>query len=504
MPEYMTDCMCDYDRANDTDESINVTERDDDICKCRKLSETELEQSKVHFERKPRLDINTPFNPGWFKNPSRFDGIEEVNAISQDPSELPNHEGEPDDEEVIIETFSCIEDEHYACATSSEAVSPFRSMVDWSIVTSEPQFALMSSTTEPSIENISTRGNKIRDGRDVPRHIGLKYDDLYEGTQPKLTPIAHGSRVDGRSMIGASYLGPADLSELPEEVSLPIDSRATTRVSLPDGSTHKLLVDTGASCSMINRAVFDRNKWLQTQPQFKPLRRTKIAAAGGRIIDVQFIINVLLNIHGHRFQVMVMVAPISKGLEVLIGIKNLIEMEGAVDLRSMSLLITPRMAYGRSMHDCEIPPGESKCISLLADTEKAVIGRALFRIPSTHECNSYLVYFKDNVARVRITNNQSVPYKIEQNDIVGHIDLRSVGYYRLDTEKIHRMLDQLYEFETLDSLLDTFVPTSESSDPQTTENDPYPWLEKGDPRRSQTDDQLIRQLIDLEPSVLNR
>ena len=34
--------------------------------------------------------------------------------------------------------------------------------------------------------------------------------------------------------------------------------------------------------------------------------------------------------------------------------------------------------------------------------------------------------------------------------------------------------------------------------------DPYPWLDKEDPRRFQTDDELIESKIDLSDSVLNK
>ena len=48
------------------------------------------------------------------------------------------------------------------------------------------------------------------------------------------------------------------------------------------------------------------------------------------------------------------------------------------------------------------------------------------------------------------------------------------------------------------------TPTKGKTEGKNDTDDPYPWLDKDDPRRFKTDEQLIRELVDLKDSLLTK
>ena len=63
------------------------------------------------------------------------------------------------------------------------------------------------------------------------------------------------------------------------------------------------------------------------------------------------------------------------------------------------------------------------------------------------------------------------------------IDIRSLGYYKIQQGVLHQRLTEYYSFES---------------------KDPYLWLQPNDPRIKLTDKQIIESTIDLSQSCLSK
>ena len=102
------------------------------------------------------------------------------------------------------------------------------------------------------------------------------------------------------------------------------------------------------------------------------------------------------------------------------------------------------------------------------------------------------------------------------------LDLRSVGYFKVSYQKMITMAEsrqtfKMYHYqqvrkepeEHIDKYFDMSKISSKRdnsrSDNVTTSNtDKYPWLDEDDPRRHQTDAEILYEKIDLKESALNR
>ena len=48
-------------------------------------------------------------------------------------------------------------------------------------------------------------------------------------------------------------------------------------------------------------------------------------------VSVLFVIPVIIYIHGHRFEIFTLVSEIHDNVDLLMGMKNIFELEGAID-----------------------------------------------------------------------------------------------------------------------------------------------------------------------------
>ena len=92
----------------------------------------------------------------------------------------------------------------------------------------------------------------------------------------------------------------------------------------------KILIDTGASKSYMSKSYFLRCKSLHIL--LKCASNTqRIQVGNGQYVGVLFVILVILTIWEHRFEVFTLVSEIHENVDLVLGIKNIFELEEVVD-----------------------------------------------------------------------------------------------------------------------------------------------------------------------------
>ena len=97
-----------------------------------------------------------------------------------------------------------------------------------------------------------------------------------------------------------------------------------------DDTECDILVDTGASKSYMSKSYFMRCKSLHSIPKFTSTM-TRIQVGNGQYVGVLFVIPVIMTIQNHRFEIFTLVSEIHENVVLVIGIKNLFELEGVID-----------------------------------------------------------------------------------------------------------------------------------------------------------------------------
>ena len=102
------------------------------------------------------------------------------------------------------------------------------------------------------------------------------------------------------------------------------------RYKLLDCVECQILLDMGASKSFMSKSHYLRCKSLYLLPKFTS-ETQRIQVGKGQYISVLFIIPVVIDIHGHRFEIFTLVSEIYKNVNLVLGIKNIFELEGIIN-----------------------------------------------------------------------------------------------------------------------------------------------------------------------------
>ena len=135
---------------------------------------------------------------------------------------------------------------------------------------------------------------------------------------------------------------------------------------LLDGTKCQLLLDTGTSKSFMSKSFYMQCKSLHTLPKFAATTQ-KIQVGNGQCVGVLFIIPVIVEIHGHRFEIYTLVS-IHENVDLVLGIKNVVELEGVINSRDCQFEFLNR----------SVPIYPEKEIILKPDEQKLVRVRAPF------------------------------------------------------------------------------------------------------------------------------
>ena len=93
----------------------------------------------------------------------------------------------------------------------------------------------------------------------------------------------------------------------------------------------QILLDTRASKSFMSKSHYLHCKSLHSLPKFTS-KTQKFQVGNGQYVSVLFIIPIIIDIHGHRFEIYTLVSKIHENIDIVLGIQNVFELEGVVNL----------------------------------------------------------------------------------------------------------------------------------------------------------------------------
>ena len=191
----------------------------------------------------------------------------------------------------------------------------------------------------------------------------------------------------------------------------------------------------------------------------------------------------------------------------MLGIKNVFELEGVINLcdccfnfLNTSLLIFPK-------EHVVLKPKEQKLIKVKAPFIDEISGLAIVKIldGSIYSTMLLKLKFMCKTAMLDIVNNSPGTLIFKPEEMLGILDLRSLGYYKIKLGILQKNLSKYYKFERADTLCKHFnkfinILKKEREQKELKEN--YPWLDPCDERKYMTDGEMLDKYIDLEKSCL--
>ena len=314
------------------------------------------------------------------------------------------------------------------------------------------------------------------------------------------------------------------------EGSFQITTKGETTGYLLDGTPIrvKTLVDSGATKPILNTKFYNRTEFLHQYPKFK-IKARKIKVADGRMIVIDECVNMLISFGSHVFEMVVYLLDMDENFDFIIGQKAMYELEGGPNFGTLSFHFLMRSIPLKAMREVTVRPGESKLygVQMLAVPPDFKGGTGVIKLRSENQGflpqTLKLQVDKKGRGLIRAHNEGDQTWTINLGETMGSIDMRSLGYFHISRDTIVETLEDHCRFLTEGETCEYFCKLiddhnelcnavntklkrrydNDTNDTNmTTENDPYPWLEPDDPRRSLTDQQIIERYVNLADADL--
>ena len=250
----------------------------------------------------------------------------------------------------------------------------------------------------------------------------------------------------------------------------------------------------------MSKSYYLQCKTLHALPNFSS-NTQKIQVGNGQYVSILFVIPVIIDIHRHRFEIFTLVSEIHNNVNLLMGMKNIFELEDMIDSHdscfsflSRSILFFPVMAV-------EMAPKMQKMVVIEAPFVEELLGMAIVKILDMKEQATSMIKLKffRNRAALKITNNTHETMTFGQTEMIGVVDLRLLAFYKIKQEVLQEHLGKHYHFELAEDIckqFNRFVNLIKKEEENAKEK--YPWLDDTDKRKYMMDREILDKYINLE------
>ena len=149
-----------------------------------------------------------------------------------------------------------------------------------------------------------------------------------------------------------------------------------------------------------------------------------------------------------------------------------------------------------------LKPTEQKLIKVKAPFIDEISGLAIIKIldGNTHSTILLKLKFMWNAATLHIANNGPDTIIFKPEEMLGILDLRSLGYYKIKQGILQQNLSKHYKFKRADTLCEhfnKFINCLKKERELQKSKEKYPWLDPSDERKYIMDKEILDKYIDL-------
>ena len=230
------------------------------------------------------------------------------------------------------------------------------------------------------------------------------------------------------------------------EEKFTITEQGYTVSKLLDGTECQILLDTGTSKSFMSKSHYLHCKSLHSLPKFAS-KTQRIQVSYGQYVSVLFITTIIIDIHGHGFKIYTLVSEIHENVDLVLGIKNVLE--GVLNSQECCFSFLNRSVPIFPTEKILLIPREQKLIKAEAPFLDEISGLAIVKLldNSTQSVIVIKVTFSQNLSVLDMTNGSSEILILNLKEALRILDLRLLGYYKIKQGVLQQNLGKYYEFE---------------------------------------------------------
>ena len=109
-------------------------------------------------------------------------------------------------------------------------------------------------------------------------------------------------------------------------------------------------------------------------------RTQRIQVGNGQCVSLLFIIPVIIDVHGHRFEIYTLVSEIHENVDLVLGIKNVFKLEGVINSRDCYFKFLNRSIPIFPEKEVILKLNEQKLITVKAPFVYEILGMVIIKI----------------------------------------------------------------------------------------------------------------------------
>ena len=202
-----------------------------------------------------------------------------------------------------------------------------------------------------------------------------------------------------------------------------------------------------------------------------------------------------------------LVSEIFDNVDMVLGIKNLFELEGMIDSRESSFRVLSRLIPIFPQEQVIVKLGEKKLMPIETPFIEEISGMATVKIIDQEQKMPMMskLKFIRNKATLDIKNKTRETVIFDRKTSIGILDLRSLGYYKIKQGVLQQNLDKYYQCKEVDKICADFnrIIEEKRQEEKNESKEKYPWLDDADERKYMTDKEILDKYINLRDSCLD-
>ena len=210
-----------------------------------------------------------------------------------------------------------------------------------------------------------------------------EYLDRYDGITPELNVnMEYDDVVD----VTTTYLGYKSIritDIFRPEQAFPIHSNCHTWGQFVGGGMLDILLETGASKSYMSKGFYMRHPYLHKYPKFNSTVKN-LQVGNGELVATLFVIPFIFKVAKHMFEVYTLVAEIQQNMDIILGVKNMFEIEGEISCRTSQFRFLNRSLPIFTLYTYRIKVGAKAYVKVKVPFIKKLSGHAIAKLLLIH------------------------------------------------------------------------------------------------------------------------
>ena len=182
-------------------------------------------------------------------------------------------------------------------------------------------------------------------------------------------------------------------TKIKAEERFPITGQGFASGKLLDGMDCQILLDTGPTKSYMSKSYYLQSKTPHALPKFSS-NTQRIKVGNRQYVSVPFVIPVIIDIYGHRFEISTLVLEIHDNVDLVMGMKNIFELEGVIDLQDSCFCFLSRSIPFFTVTTVEITSMVQKMVIVEAPFKEELSGMAIVKILDMKEQTTNVIKLK--------------------------------------------------------------------------------------------------------------